>query len=162
MRQPTCSQSKLHLQLASAHDFWNFMNLSHNLSCYHLANNLQRTVNQCSWSSSLLLFSSQLHLLSAELHGGTLSSQAVTHRARQQCPPFSTKCQGKAGQGSHSPALSNFPKKYPVPSCCSQPVTLPSFPPIHGPPLLESSSPSEQFWLSLLQASQLFTTKRVP
>lgn len=53
------------------------MNLSHNLSRYHLTNHLQRTVNQCYWSSSLLLFNSQLYLLSTELHRHTLSSQAM-------------------------------------------------------------------------------------
>lgn len=53
------------------------MNLSHNLSRYHLTNHVQRTVNQCYWSSSLLLFNSQLYLLSTELHRHTLSSQAM-------------------------------------------------------------------------------------
>lgn len=89
-----------------------------------------------------------------------LTGDVVTHRARQQFPSSSRKWQGKAVQSSHSPALSNFPKKYSVPSCCSLPVTLHSFPPIRGPPLLEPSSPFEQFLLSLLQASQLFTIKR--
>lgn len=148
-----CSQSKLYLQLAPAHDFLNFMNLSHNLSRY-------QSPSESSESMFLELLLAACQFPAAGRHA-QLPGEAVTHRAGQPCPPSSTKRQGKAAQASHAPALTHFPKNYSVPSCCPQPVTLPSFPPIHGPPLLQSSSPFEQFWLILLQPSQLFTTKRI-
>lgn len=60
------------------------------------------------------------------------AAQAVTPSAPrqccytqgQQCPSSATptECQGKAAQGSHAPALSNFPKNYSGPSCSSLPA----------------------------------------